>query len=105
MFESDYYDDEMLGRIADEMARQKRQKDLKYGKRDKRGRLKKGSKIASKLCCDKNEIRRLYKAGYDVKKITERMNCSKSTVYNAIKGIEKSERADTDELLSIFKME
>ena len=53
--------------------------------RDRRGRLKKGAKIAEKGKCDREEIWRLHTKGKTVREIVEIMQCSKSTVYDTIK--------------------
>lgn len=53
--------------------------------RDKRGRLKKGAKIAERDSCDEDQIWRLHTDGKTVKEIVDIMNCSKSTVYDTIK--------------------
>lgn len=92
------YDYDCAEETANYLAEKKYLEGLKNEKRDKRGRLEKGSRIAAKPSCDKNEIRYLYKLGLSVKQIVERMKCSKSTIYNAIKGIDESERFGLKEL-------
>ena len=61
-------------------------------RRDRKGRLEKGSMIAKKRSCDEEEILALYKGGFTVKKIVEFRGCSKSTVYNVIKEYKKKEK-------------
>lgn len=78
--------------LANELADKKYLEELRNEKRDERGRLKKGSRIAAKLSCDREEIRYLYKMGLSARQIVEEKGCSKSTVYNAISGIRESER-------------
>lgn len=91
-----YYNDDWVAEtqkfMADQLAQKARLRDLKNEQRDKQGRLEKGSRIAAKLSCDKEEIKYLYQCGYSVKTIVERLKCSKSTVYNAIKGMDKNGR-------------
>lgn len=54
-------------------------------KRDRKGRLNKGSALARKDTCNEVEIILRHASGMAVKEIVECMGCSKSTVYNAIK--------------------
>lgn len=54
-------------------------------KRDKRGRLNRGARLAKKDNCNEAEIWRLHMKGMSAQKIAADMDCSKSTVYNAIK--------------------
>lgn len=61
-------------------------------RRDRKGRLEKGSMIAKKRSCDEQSIISLYKSGYAVKEIVEFRGCSKSTVYNVIKKYKEKEK-------------
>lgn len=92
----DGHDDDSMGDWADTLTEDIRLMELKNEKRDKRGRLAKGSRIAAKINCDKDLIRNHYRMGLSVKEIAEKLECSKTTVYNAIKGMDKINRPDMD---------
>ena len=96
MIDSNFFDNDWAKDLVNEKMKLDRQKELKNEKRDKRGRLEKGSRIASRLSCDKYEIRYLYQTGHSVKQIVEHLGCSKSTVYKVIKEMKNSKRNDMD---------
>ena len=68
-----------------EKLKQEADKRLKNERRDERGRLQKGSRIAAKQNCDKNRICLYYAMGCSVKEIVTQLGCSKTTVYRVLK--------------------
>lgn len=90
------YEDDSMEDWADILTEDRRLSELKNENRDVRGRLKKGSRIAVKMNCDKDIIRNHYRMGLSVKDIVEKLGCSKTTVYNAIKNMDKIDRLDMD---------
>ena len=54
-------------------------------KRDSKGRLNKGSRLAQKDNCNEYRIKAFLGLGYSVKRIVAMLHCSKSTVYRVKK--------------------
>lgn len=87
----DDYEENDLGidnEIFAEMAEReciKHENEIRNSQRDKKGRLKKGVKLASKDNCNKVKILLRHDSGMTVKQIVECLECSKSTVYSVIK--------------------
>lgn len=84
----DYEEDDWYLDVQAEMAeheRIKHENEIRNSQRDKKGRLKKGVKLASKDNCNKVEILLRHDSGMTVKQIVECLECSKSTVYSVIK--------------------
>ena len=81
-------DAEDIDRLIDE-ERRKHFEELRDIKRDKKGRLNKGARLAQKDCCDKEEIIRLFSKGLTAKAIANRMGCGLASVYRIIGGVKK----------------
>lgn len=86
-----WFDEEMLD--INEIAKQA-YNNARNIKRDGKGRLSKGSRLAHKDTCDENRIKGFLRQGCSVKQIVEKLNCSKSTVYRVKKKYEE-QQADT----------
>lgn len=63
----------------------RRREERRNIRRDEKGRLKKGARLAQKDSCDVAAIWLRYTAGMSVKEIVESRGCSKSTVYKVLK--------------------
>ena len=59
-------------------------KELQNIKRDSKGRLNKGAKLAKKASCNETKIYLMYELGATVKEIIEMYGCSKSVVYRVL---------------------
>ncbi len=58
--------------------------ELQNIKRDSKGRLNKGAKLAKKASCNETKIYLMYELGATVKEIIEMYGCSKSVVYRVL---------------------
>lgn len=58
--------------------------ELRNIKRDSKGRLNKGAKLAKKDSCNETKICLMYELGATVKEIVEHCGCSKSVVYRIL---------------------
>ena len=88
-------DNDIYGELFQQMAEEERIKhenELRNIHRDKRGRLYKGARLASKDCCNVEGILLRHDSGMSVKEIVKSMGCSKSTVYNVIKNHRKKDK-------------
>ncbi len=64
--------------------KRKKFEELHNIKRDSKGRLNKGAKLAKKDSCNETKIYLMYVAGATVKEIVEIYGCSKSVVYRVL---------------------
>ncbi len=80
--------DEKLYELLRGAIREQKEKEHNV-RRNKQGRLLKGSRLAQKDNIDKEKIKLMRAAGMTVNQIKEIMGCSKSTIYNILKCKEK----------------
>jgi DNA invertase Pin-like site-specific DNA recombinase len=66
-------------------------------KRDSKGRLNKGSRLAQKDNCNEYSIKAYLGLGYSVKRIVAMLHCSKSTVYRVKKQYDEQQAKQRNE--------
>ena len=71
------------GALSEEDKRKKFE-ELQNIKRDSKGRLNKGARLAKKTSCNETKIYLMYELGATVKEIIEMYGCSKSVVYRVL---------------------
>ena len=71
------------GALSEEDKRKKFE-ELQNIKRDSKGRLNKGARLAKKASCNETKIYLMYELGATVKEIIEMYGCSKSVVYRVL---------------------
>lgn len=85
-------------KILTEKTKEELFNEIRNIKRDKRGRLNEGAKLAKKDNCNSEEIWKLHKEGKSVEEIVKLRKCSKSTVYKVIKRCEDTRKILWDKL-------
>lgn len=99
----EYYSDEELDAIIKEDIKKEfnRKRNIR---RDEKGRLNKGAKLAKKDACNEQKIIMWLRMGFSVKEIVEALGCSKSTVYRVKKQYEEKKRTLIDEVPKVTKI-